>query len=308
LPTNFIIKRIDLSVKIAEKQTSGVWQKVEDFKLLVKLRLNLLVVFTSGIGYVIASGSSFSWFNLLILCLGGFLITGAANSLNQVLEKDYDKLMPRTENRPLPTGRMSVSTAVLYAGFMSLAGIFMLAMFNPLTALIGTVSLIIYSFVYTPVKRISSIAVLIGAIPGALPPMIGWVAATGSIESGAIILFAIQFIWQFPHFWAISWLQHDDYKNAGYHLLPSKEGRDKSTATQVLIYALFLLPITLFTWWIGVAGIVVTVVNLLAALYYIYYAWKLYEQCSMDAAKRLMFSSFFYLPVVMIALLLGAIL
>ena len=143
MPTNFIIKRIDLSVKVAEKRTLGVWQKVEDFKLLVKLRLNLLVVFTSGIGYAIASGSSFSWFNLLILCLGGFLITGAANALNQVLEKDYDKMMPRTQNRPLPTGRMSVSTAVLYAGFMSLIGIFLLAMFNPLTALIGTVSLII---------------------------------------------------------------------------------------------------------------------------------------------------------------------
>ncbi len=276
--------------------------------MLVKLRLNFLVVFTSGIGYVLGSGSEFTWANLIILSLGGFLITGAANALNQVLEKDYDKLMPRTENRPLPTGRMTVSTAVLSAGFMTLIGIFLLSAFNPLTALIGTVSLIIYAFVYTPVKRISSIAVLIGAIPGALPPVIGWVAVTGTLGQEAILLFAIQFIWQFPHFWAISWLQHDDYKKAGYHLLPSKGGRDKSSALQCLIYALFLIPISLMAGWIGMVSWIVVAVITLTAFYYVYYAWKFYQECSMEAAKRLMFSSFFYLPIVMIALLLGAVL
>lgn len=276
--------------------------------MLVKFRLNLLVVFTAGIGYVIGSGQYFTWTGFILLSLGGFLITGAANALNQVLEKDYDKLMPRTANRPLPTGRMTTSTAVLSAGFMSLVGILLLATFNPLTALIGTISLIIYAFVYTPVKRISSIAVLIGAIPGALPPMIGWVAATGTMGSEAILLFAIQFVWQFPHFWAISWLQHDAYKKAGYHLLPSKGGRDKSSALQCLIYAVFLIPISLATGWIGMVSWLVVGIITLTALYYTYYAWKFYQTCTMEAAKKLMFSSFFYLPIVMIALLLGVVL
>lgn len=276
--------------------------------MLVKFRLNLLVVFTSGIGYVIGSEQYFTWSGLLLLSLGGFLITGAANTLNQVLEKDYDKMMPRTSNRPLPTGRMTISTAVLAAGFMSLLGIFFLAMFNPLTALIGTVSLIIYAFVYTPVKRISSFAVTIGAIPGALPPMIGWVAATGTLESEAIILFAIQFFWQFPHFWAIGWLQHDAYKKAGYHLLPSKGGRDKSSALHCFIYATFLIPISLFVGWTGMVSWLVVGIITVTALYYTYYSWKFYQACTMEAAKKLMFSSFFYLPIVMIALLLGVIL
>lgn len=297
-----------MSVKVAKQEKSDFARKVEDYKLLVKLRLNLLVVFTAGIGYVLGSGQYFTWLNLLLLCLGGFLITGAANALNQVLEKDSDKQMPRTADRPLPMGRMTISEAVLAAGFMSLIGITLLASFNPLAALIGTVSLIIYAFVYTPVKKISSIAVLIGGIPGALPPMIGWVAATGTLSIEAIVLFAIQFIWQFPHFWAIAWLQHDDYKKVGYHLLPSKGGRDKSSALQCLIYAIFLLPISLTVGLIGMASWIVVGIITLAALYYIFYAWKFYNTCTMEGAKKLMFSSFFYLPIVMITLLLGFLL
>lgn len=297
-----------MSVKVAKQEKSDFARKLEDYKLLVKLRLNLLVVFTAGIGYALGSGPYFTWLNLVLLSLGGFLITGAANALNQVLEKDTDKIMPRTENRPLPTGRMTISEAVLAAGFMSLIGITLLASFNPLAALIGTISLIIYAFVYTPVKKISSIAVLIGAIPGALPPMIGWVAATGTLGPEAIILFAIQFVWQFPHFWAIAWLQHDDYKKVGYHLLPSKGGRDKSSALQCLIYAIFLIPISLAVGIIGMASWIVVGIITAAALYYIFYAWKFYNTCTMDGAKKLMFSSFFYLPVVMVTLLLGFLL
>lgn len=276
--------------------------------MLIKFRLNLLVVFTSAIGFVIGSGQYFAWKDLFLLSLGGFLVTGAANALNQVFEKDYDKLMPRTENRPLPTGRMTTSNAVLAAGFMSLAGISILASFNFLAALVGTISLILYAFVYTPMKRISSIAVLIGAIPGGLPPMIGCIAATGTLGPEAILLFAIQFIWQFPHFWAIAWLQHDSYKKAGYHLLPSKDGRDKSSALQCLVYAIFLVPISLVAGWIGMVSWGVVSVLVIAALYYTFYAWKFYQTCTMDDAKKLMFSSFFYLPVVMIALLLGVLL
>ena len=297
-----------LSIEAAKREKSYVAQKIKDYKMLVKFRLNLLVVFTSAIGYVIGSGQFFSWMGLLLLSLGGFLITGAANALNQVLEKEYDKLMPRTQNRPLPSGRMTVSTAVLAAGFMSLSGVFILAMFNPLTALIGTVSMIIYAFLYTPVKKISSIAVTIGAVPGALPPLIGWVAATGSIGNEAIVLFAIQFFWQFPHFWAIGWLQHDAYKRVGYHLLPSKGGRDKSSALHCLIYALFLVPVSLFVGWIGMVSWLVVAIMLAAAFHYAFYAWRFYQTCTMESARKLMFSSFFYLPIVMIAMLLGVIL
>jgi heme o synthase len=295
-----------LLTKTAKKEASGLGEKIRDLKMLVKFRLNLLVVFTAGIGYVIGSGILFSWSALLTLSLGGFLITGAANALNQVLEKDYDKLMKRTADRPLAKGRMSVSTAVLYAGFMSLIGIFLLASFNPLTALIGTISLIIYAFVYTPVKRISSIAVLVGAIPGALPPMIGWVAATGELGAEAVMLFTLQFVWQFPHFWAIAWLGYDDYAKAGYYLLPSGGERDKKAALQCLIYAGILIPISALLGWYQMVNLGVTLVLLSAAVFYTYYAWRLYKSCTIKAAKELMFSSFFYLPIVMLALLFGA--
>ena len=272
--------------------------------MLVKARLTSMVVFSAGIGYVLGAGYNFSWVGLAVLCLGGFLITGASNALNQVLEKDYDSIMKRTANRPLATGRMSVSEAVMAAGFMSLIGITLLALFNPLTALIGTVSMIIYAFIYTPVKRVSPIAVLIGAIPGALPPMIGWVAATGNLGIEALALFGIQFLWQFPHFWAIAWVGNEDYTKAGYKLLPSKGGKDKQTALQCLIYTLFMLPMGVSLFWLGVTGWISAVIVTGAGLMFTYYAWKLYKECTDKAALHLMFSSFVYLPVTLIALMM----
>lgn len=275
--------------------------------MLVKARLTSMVVFSAGIGYVLGAGYSFSWIGLAVLCLGGFLITGASNALNQVLEKEYDSMMKRTANRPLAAGRMSVSEAVMAAGFMSLIGITLLALFNPLTALIGTVSLIIYAFIYTPVKRVSPIAVLIGAIPGALPPMIGWVAATGNLGIEALALFGIQFLWQFPHFWAIAWVGNEDYTKAGYKLLPSKGGKDKETALQCLIYTLFMLPMGISLFWLGVTGWISAVVVTGAGLMFTYYAWRLYQECTDKAALQLMFSSFVYLPVTLIALMMDLI-
>jgi len=192
---------------------TAIKQKIQDYKLLVKFGLNMFVVFSAAAAYLTTIQTPINWAKVLTLSLAGFLITGAANALNEVLERDFDKMMNRTANRPLAAGRMNSSEAVLAAGIMSLIGLSLLAMFNPLTVFLGSLSLISYAFVYTPLKRVSPIAVLIGAIPGALPVMIGSVAATGVLTPLAIALFAIQFLWQFPHFWAIAWIADEDYKS-----------------------------------------------------------------------------------------------
>lgn len=278
-------------------------QKVADYILLVKLRLSLLVVFSSVMAYLIAAAGVINWLEVLLLGLGGFLVTGAANALNQVFERESDQLMKRTANRPLATGRMSVSEAVMSAGFMSLAGILMLATFNPWTALLGTISLILYAFVYTPMKKISPIAVLIGAVPGALPMMIGCVAFQGEITMLALTLFAIQFLWQFPHFWAIAWMAFEDYTKAGMHLLPSKKGvRDNNAGMQSFIYAVFLIPVSLVPFFMGVTGIVSATILLICGLLYAWCGWDFYKKETRKTALRLMFSSFFYLPIILFAL------
>ncbi len=260
------------------------------------------MVFSAGIGYLLAA-PVFSWGELLVLCLGGFLVTGAANALNQVLEQDLDKQMARTAKRPLATGRMTTNEAVLLAGLMSLVGITLLAFFNALTGLLGMISLIFYAFIYTPMKRVSPVAVTIGAIPGAFPPMIGWVAVTGTLDPEALILFGIQFMWQFPHFWAIAWLRYEDYAKAGFFLLPTRK-RDKVSAMQALLYALFLIPIAVMPYFMGLTGIFSMVIVGLISIYYAFTAWKLYKDLSREAARKLMFTSFFYLPAVLIVLLI----
>ncbi len=284
---------------------AGLRQKIADYEMLVKFRLTMLVIFTAGCSYIITLGV-INWAGLVILCSGGFLITAAANALNQVLEREYDKNMNRTANRPLATGRMSVSEAVLFAGFSSMIGTALLSFFNPLTGLLGMVSLILYAFIYTPMKRISPTAVLIGAIPGALPMLIGSVAATGYFTPLAIVLFGIQFLWQFPHFWAIGWVSYDDYANAGFYLLPGgqeRDGRNKNTALQSLFYALLLLPVGMMPWMLGITGTISMVVVVLAGLGFSYYAFNLYKKCDKKAALGLMFSSFLYLPIVLFAFL-----
>ncbi|MEO6039081.1 MAG: protoheme IX farnesyltransferase, partial [Saprospiraceae bacterium] len=185
------------------RMRGGLAQAITDFGLLVKFKLTLLVLFSALMSYAIVANGDINWGAMLLLAMGGFLVTGAANALNQVLERDFDRLMPRTANRPVVTGRISVSTAVLWAGLMALGGITLLTVFNPLTGFIGTVSLMSYAFVYTPMKRSSPWAVVIGAIPGALPLIIGGVAYAGFITPMALMLFMLQFLWQFPHFWAV---------------------------------------------------------------------------------------------------------
>jgi protoheme IX farnesyltransferase len=268
----------------------------------------MLVVFSAAMAYLVAVQGNINWTAFLALCLGGFLVTGASNTLNQVLERDTDQLMKRTANRPLAAGRMNVSEAIMIAGFASMIGITFLAFINPWTAVLGTLSLILYSFLYTPMKRISPIAVFIGAIPGALPTMIGCVAAQGELTALAIVLFGIQFMWQFPHFWAIAWVGHEDYSNAGFRLLPSKDGeRDYSAGLQSFYFSLMLIAVGLMPYLMGVTGIVSTIIVAVLGLIYAGFSWKLYKECTKEAALKLMFCSFFYLPFALIALVIDKI-
>jgi protoheme IX farnesyltransferase len=265
------------------------------------MRLNLLVVFSAAIGYLVAQKGDWDWSHFMLLCLGGFLVTGGATALNQVLEKDLDRLMPRTENRPLAAGRMGVTEAVLAAGVMTVAGTVVLASFNTLTALLGVLSMLSYCFVYTPMKRISPLAVLVGAFPGALPSLIGWVAVTGRIDSGAWILFSIQFIWQFPHFWAIAWVAHEDYLKAGFNLLPSGK-KDRQTTLQILIYTVFLIPMGILPYIMGISGVFSAIICTTTAFWFFYTAVKLYTTETREAALGVMFGSFIYLPSVLLAI------
>jgi len=283
---------------------TGFISKLTDLGMLFKFRLTMLVVFSSVMSYFIAA-SSVSIFEILMLILGGSLITFAANTLNQVLEKDYDILMKRTANRPLPQGRMSVSSAVLLSGFLSLIGITVLCLINVWAGLLGTASLILYAFIYTPLKRISSISVLIGAIPGALPMSIGCVVAEGTITPLAIALFAVQFFWQFPHFWAIAFLSHEDYTNAGYKMMPSKSGLpDAELGYQSLIYSLFLYPVFFAMGYLGHTSLNGVFLLTILTLGYSYLSWVLYKEVDTKSAKKLMFSSFAYLPIALFILLI----
>jgi len=288
---------------------SALFQKIADYKLLVKFRLNLTVVFSAVMAYLIVMQVEvINWTAVIILALGGFLVTGAANALNQVLERDYDRQMKRTEDRPLPAGRMTVSEAVMAAGLMSMVGIILLSMFNPWTGLLGMLALISYSFIYTPMKRVGPIAVFIGAIPGALPVLIGAMAFQGGFTLLALVLFGIQFFWQFPHFWAVAWLAHEDYAKAGFHLLPSPKGvKNNNAGRQSFLFAMMLIPLTLVPYFLGSVGIVATVFVVLVGLGYAYFSWNFFKQCTRQAALRLMFSSFAYLPLVLLAFWLGKI-
>lgn len=299
-----------MSTKAVQHQSSqGFLQKIQDYKMLVKLRLSLTVVFSSVMAFLIASNGNWTWLAVAVLAFGGFLVTGAANALNQVLEKDYDKLMTRTADRPLAAGRMTTSEAVLAAGFMSMIGISLLAFFNPWAAFLGTLSLVFYAFVYTPMKRISPLAVFIGAIPGALPTMIGCVAIEGQLSLLALSLFGLQFFWQFPHFWSIGWLGYDDYSKAGYKLVPMRDGKmdEKETGWQSLLCALVLIPVGLLPYFTGVSGLLSAVLVSILGIGYAVMAWRFYQQPGRKTALGLMFYSFGYIPFSLILLFIDKI-
>lgn len=282
--------------------------KVSDYNQLVKFRLTFLVVFSSVVTFLTASAGAINWFNAAMLALGGFFVTGAANGINQVIEKDFDKLMLRTANRPVATNRMSVTEASIVCTLMGIVGVFIIRYYlNPLSGWLALGALMSYAFIYTPLKRISPVSVFVGAFPGAIPTLLGWVAVSGTINMPAIILFGVQFFWQFPHFWSIAWILDDDYKRAGFKMLPSTPGRDKGTAFQALTFSLVLIPIGMLPYQYGISGVPSAVIGALGGLMLSYYSYKLFRSCEMADAKKLMFASFIYLPLVQLAYLLDKI-
>ncbi len=282
--------------------------KLRAFTELLKPRLSLLVAFSCAFGYGLASHGNINWTTLFILTFSGFLLSGASVTINQIIEKDLDRLMKRTLNRPLPTGRITVNEATAFAILCLLVSLVLLWVFtNPLTVALSFVSMVLYSFVYTPLKRVGPIAVFVGAIPGALPPLLGWVAATGAISYEALIIFGIQFIWQFPHFWAIAWVSDDDYKKAGFKLLPSGGGKDHNTSIQITIYTLFLIPLGLLPAKFGITGLDSAIVATVCGIAFLAQTLSLMKTGSRQSALRIMFGSFLYLPIVQIAYLLDKI-
>jgi protoheme IX farnesyltransferase len=278
--------------------------KTKDFIALGKLRLASLVVFSAVIGYLIAAQEGlFVWLDLIYVILGGLLVTASSNALNQVWERDLDIKMKRTQNRPIAAGRMSVSEGVIFAVATGAIGELFLFLLNPLSGILGLLALMLYVLIYTPLKQISPIAVFVGAFPGSIPPMLGYIAVTGKFDWIAGILFLTQFFWQFPHFWAIAWRINDDYELAGFKMLPTRAGKTKSNAFQIFTYTALMIPIGLLPC-IDILNNGVVLCNAYAAIilvplgiYFTIPAYKLYTTMDDIYAKKLMFASFFYLPI-----------
>lgn len=298
------------TVDISDKSVlSHLSVRLRAYMDLVKFRLSALVTFSAMFGFILGdSGTFFSWEKFFGLMLGGFLVSGASGAANEIWERDIDKLMKRTQNRPLPLQLISLTEAYFFTVVTALLGISILWIFtNPLTTMLGLLSMVLYVFVYTPLKRVGPIAVFVGAIPGAMPPLLGWTAATGMISHEALIIFGIQFIWQFPHFWAIAWVSDEDYKRAGFKLLPSGGGQDLNTAIQIMVYTLFLLPLGLLPTYFGLTGINSGVIATVCGVLFLAQTFSLMRDCSRKSALRIMFGSFIYLPVVQIAYLLDKV-
>ncbi|MGY3215145.1 heme o synthase [Mucilaginibacter sp. HD30] len=289
--------------------------KFSDFSKLIKFRLTFLVVFSASISFIIAVkanggntwGSLYSstmWLNWIKLVIGGFLVTAAANSFNEVIEVDLDKLMKRTKDRPMPAGRMTTGQGLVLGLGMGMAGTYLLGTLNILTGLLSVFSILLYAFAYTPLKRKSPISVFVGAFPGAFPALIGYVAGqpNGRIDEIALVLFSIQFVWQFVHFWAIAWVLDDDYKLAGFRLLPTGN-RDTGSAIITVIFAVMLLPVSLLPTIFGYGGYYVGGVTLICSLIFLYQAIMLLRTRQIPEARKLMFGSFFWLPIVQLMFL-----
>jgi protoheme IX farnesyltransferase len=282
----------------------NIQARLANYAALSKFRLSSFVVLSSAIGFIIGSQSvSFDWIKFLLFTAGGTLVTFASNAINQLIEKDSDKFMTRTQNRPLPTSAMTQIDAVLFIGITSLAGILTLTFaVNATAGLLSALSLIIYGFIYTPLKKVSSIAVFVGAIPGALPPLLGYVAGTNELNHYAFWLFLVQFFWQFPHFWAIAWLSYEDYLKANIMLLPSRDGKSKVSAFITLIYTVVLIPLSLYPAYLKGYMTIGSGILLLASIGFTYLAFEFYRKCQDKDARKLMFGSFIYLLVFLISL------
>ncbi len=288
--------------------------RARDYNQLLKPNLSGMVVFSSVIGYLMAPNIHFVWNNMAVwrqvitLFIGGMLVTGGANTINQILERDSDALMKRTRTRPMPDGRMGHKEAWVFATITGISGALLLGYyFNPLAGALSFFSLLLYAFAYTPMKKVHPVAVLIGAIPGALPPLIGWVAATGGFAIGGWILFTLQFFWQFPHFWAIAWVAFDDYNNAGIRMLPTREKETRFTGIQCMLYSLVLIPLAMVPHAIGLIGTPGMWVCVLAGMMYFGASILFYLKNDYKSARRVMFASFIYLPTILLALVIDKI-
>ncbi|PHR13971.1 MAG: protoheme IX farnesyltransferase [Aequorivita sp.] len=284
-------------------QSQSVAQSLlRNFTEITKLRLSVSVVFSSVAGYLLGA-DSIDFYVLFLLCVGGYCMVGASNVYNQIIEKDLDALMERTKNRPLPASHMNVRTAFILASLLTAVGVIVLYAINPVTAMFGAISIFMYVSLYTPLKTKTPLSVFVGAFPGAIPFMLGWVAATGEfgIEPGT--LFMIQFFWQFPHFWAIGWFLFDDYKKAGFYMLPNGK-RDKGTAIQVVLYTIWtvlvsLIPVLGITGKLYLTPLSGTLIGILG-IGLLYYALRLYKEKTSKAAKQLMLASVSYITLLQI--------
>lgn len=267
------------------------------------MKLASLVVLSAFLGYLLAA-DTIVWLDVLWLVAGGFLVTGSSNAFNQIMEREQDILMPRTMNRPLPTGRMGAMEAFWIATVFGVVGIVTLWFgLNPLSGILGALALFMYVFLYTPLKKVGPIAVIVGAFPGAVPPMLGYVAESGDFGMIAGLLFAVQFMWQFPHFWSIAWKVNDDYNKAGYFLLPTRK-KDKTTVWVIAFSSLILIPVSLLPMLYGVGGVVSGGIVASMGLLILYYSIRFVKTMDDKDALKIMFSSFAYLPIVQIAYLL----
>lgn len=269
---------------------------LKNFLLFTKFRLSFLVVLSALSGYLFAGGKDM--YTILLLLLGGAFVTAASNGANQIWEKDLDKLMNRTSKRPIPMGQMSVKTAYWVVVFLLISGTVMLYLINLKSAMLGLSAFVSYVFFYTPLKTRTPWAVFVGAFPGAIPPFLGAIAATNQFGLLPGILFFVQFTWQFPHFWAIAWVTHDDYQKAGFNLLPSAYGKSKQSAFQIMLYSLALIPFSLTPWLFSWTGNTTFIVASLLGILFFYYAYKLFLNLQDSDARKLMFASFVYLPII----------
>jgi heme o synthase len=292
------VRNESIQEMVTEQATSTSW--MSDLAVLFKMRLSSLVIFSSVLAYF-AAGGTWSYMTLILLVVGGALVTWASGALNQVLERDTDALMTRTKDRPVAQGRITTSSAVLMAGLMSLAGMTMLAMINPIAGLLGTLSFILYAFIYTPLKRVSQVSVVVGAIPGALPTAIGAVAASGELNEFVVFIFLMQFFWQFPHFWGIAWVADEDYKRAGFKMLPGLDGaKDSWTGWLSFFFCMALVALGIFAYQSDILGGTGCILFTLLNLYFSYTAVQhIRLEADASARKMIVFSfahSTFYYP------------
>jgi protoheme IX farnesyltransferase len=295
-------KNKNINALDATQNTLSLKSIFNDFKEITKARLAVSVLFSSIAGYLLGFDDKhpFQWSVLLILAIGGYCMVGASNAFNQVIEKDLDALMDRTKNRPVPSGRMSQKVALFVASLLTIIGLTLLYAINPKTAMFGAISIFLYTSVYTPLKTVTSLSVFVGAFPGAIPFMLGWVAATGDFGIEAGTLFLIQFFWQFPHFWAIGWFLYEDYEKAGFFMLPTGK-KDKGTALQVILYTVWLivaslLPALGYTGKLFITPIAAVLVFLLG-IWMLIYAVRLYKLRTAKAARTLMLVSVSYITL-----------